>query len=92
MLAKILNVYNVHFKRGVDDYLTYYFCLIDNTFTNKFIHAKINRRPPIGVIGPIIDKFTFKSSWILSRYIENEKQKIPETNSEIVRKDRFSLE
>jgi len=44
------------------------------------------------VMGPMIDKFAFKSSWILRRYIENEKQKIPETNREIVRKDRFSLE
>ncbi len=92
MLVEILNVYIVHFKRGVDDYLTDCFCLIANTFTNKFIQAKINRSPPIGVMGPMIDKFAFKSSWILRRYIENEKQKIPETNSEIVRKDRFGLE
>jgi hypothetical protein len=55
------------------------------------IQAKINSNPPIGVIGPRIFKLTPMRSLILKKYIENEKQIMPEMNRTIIVDDSLSL-
>ena len=54
-------------------------------------HENIKKSPPIGVIGPSIDKLVPISSCRDNKYIENEKNTIPITMNFPIRAVAFSL-
>ena len=54
-------------------------------------HESVSKSPPIGVIGPSIDKLTPISSCKDNKYIENEKNTIPISINFPIRAVAFSL-